>query len=215
MRVSAKIDGLDVTLEAEMREIGQDLTEAMGEATLGLKDELREQMVSAGLGRIAKTWRSEVYPKAGDSLEPAGFVWSSAPRIVSSFITGETIEPALMNFLAIPTKNVPRRVGSRGKAQMGPRDVERSFGQKLIIRPGRNGTFIGYINAVEARSKKRPGYRRATPGRLSQGRSSELVRMFVFTPRARMPKLLKIDAAARRWADQVPSLFDARRGRGR
>jgi Family of unknown function (DUF6441) len=59
------------------------VTAAMREAGTGLKLAWRSQIVGAGLGpRLANSIRSEVFPKAGASLNAAAVVWSKAPVIV-------------------------------------------------------------------------------------------------------------------------------------
>ena len=64
----------------EVRAAEQAVSKGVGEATEGLKTELRTQITNAGLGpRLARTWRSETYPKGQDSITAAGLVWSKAP----------------------------------------------------------------------------------------------------------------------------------------
>ncbi|WP_010184775.1 DUF6441 family protein [Sphingomonas sp. PAMC 26605] len=215
MRITATLEGLDVTLSAISAEIAGVVTAAMREGTAGLKDELREQVRGAGLGaRLATTWQANNYPATGESIEPAGYVFSRAPTIISAYAEGATIVPlAGHRYLAIPTKNVPRGRGRR-KPRMTVFEVETSFNQDLILRPGKRGTLLGFIDAVRAKSIKRPGVRNATKGRLAQGRKRELILMFVFVKSIRVAKVLDVEGAANRWAANIAASVSAQLGKG-
>lgn len=210
----ARLD-LRQALADEAYAIEESITLATADATMGLKEDLREQVVSAGLGtRLSKTWRAKAYPERGHSLAPAGFVWSKSPRIVIAFNNGGSIGPRRAKFLAIPTKNVPAARG-RGRQQrnMSPEEVEAHFNQDLTMLPGKNGAILGFVRVVAARSRRRPGYRQATKRRLTQGRAEKMVHMFTFVRRVKMPKLLDLQAAADRWAGKIPVFFARRKGR--
>lgn len=200
--------------ESEMdkaeREVAGFITAGMNKATVGLKLEYRDQVIGAGLGqRLANTWRGKTYPEGGKSLTPAAFVWTNAPQIIDAFNRGAAIRPmGGSNFLWIPTDNVPRdRNAPRGSTRRaGPEEVELQFNQELIIRRGKNGHFLAFINAIKSRNKK--GWRQATKGRLRQGRETELVLMFTLVPSVHMPKELDVEGPAGRWAAKVPSLIE-------
>lgn len=213
MRLTAAITGLDAALDAETIRIEQAMTGAMRDATEGLKGALRDQVRSAGLGdRLAKTWRGEVYPQGTASMEPAGYIWSKAPRIIAGFAGGVTIYPKASSYLAIPTERVPRGRGRGSKPRMSPEEVEHHFNQDLILKRGKRGQILGFVDVVEARSRTRRGLRQATPGRLAQGRARKLVLMFIFVRRVRLPRLLDLQQAANQWGARVPALFSARMG---
>lgn len=206
--------GLRALIEDNIYSIEESITAATEDAMLGLKDDLRDQVIAAGLGvRLSKTWRGKMYPGNGASLEPAAFVWSKAPTIIVAFNTGGTISPRFSRFFAIPTDRVPRGRGRGRRTPMTPEEVEIEFNQDLVLRRGRNGSILGFVNVVAARSARRPGYRRATKGRLAQGRQARLVHMFTFVRRVRQPKLLNLQAAADRWAARIPVFFTRRMAR--
>ncbi|WP_242095423.1 DUF6441 family protein [Sphingomonas sp. CROZ-RG-20F-R02-07] len=204
MRITAVLDGLDVVLKAAEGEIASVVTDAMREGAAGLKDELREQVRGAGLGsRLATTWQGIAYPETGESIEPAGYVYSRAPTIISAYAEGAQIVPINGHrFIAIPTKNVPRASGRR-MPRMTVFEVETAFNQDLILRPGRRGSLLGFVDAVRAKSVRRPGVRNATKGRLAQGRKRELILMFVFVKAVRVAKVLDVEGAANRWATSI------------
>lgn len=204
MRVSASFYGLNGMLEAEFSSFMTDTTEAMKVATDFLKNDLRDQVTRAGLGvRLGKTWRGQTYPNKDDVRRgPAGFVYSNAPDIISAYATGATLVPlAGRRFLAIPTKNVPRSGGRGFTKRMNPFEVEHAFNQDLVLRKGKRGTILGFVNAVAARSRKRPGLREATKGRVAQGRAVRLVLMFIFVKSVRVARVLDLQGAANRAAD--------------
>ena len=181
---------------AALDEAASGVTEAMREATVKLKTALRSQVEEAGMGRrLANTWRGQAYPKSGNSLEPAGYVWSKAPRIIDAFARGSTIRPVNgAKFLWIPTKNVPRK--ARGR-KMSPDEVDSYFNAEFEIVPSRKrGVYLALIPVISARSTRRPGYRQATKGRLAQGRKQKLVHMFTLVPSVKMPKRFELESAA-------------------
>lgn len=213
MRVTAELDGFRIAIDHERGRVERAITAAVAEATEGLKEDLRDQVRRAGLGeRVAKTWRSEVYPKSGESLEPGGFIWSKAPSIIAGFAGGATISPKNSAYLAIPTDKVPRR---RNRKRMSPEDVEAHFNQDLVLLPGRRGNLLGFVDVVQANSRRRPGYRVATDGRLNgrrglAPRQRQMVLMFIFVRRAKLPRLLDLKKAASHWGARVPALFATR-----
>ena len=198
---------------AALEDAGREVTAAMGEATVYLKNLLRGEVIEAGMGaRLANTWRHRVYPdqgKARFSLSPAGYVWSRAPQIIDAFARGATIRPVNGNaYLWIPTKNVPprRRGGSylssvkqsRGK-YMSPDEVELHFNAELIIQKGKRGSLLALIDVVASAGGR--SLRPATAGRLKgrKGMAPRPVRrilMFVLVKQVRLPRRFNLQAAA-------------------
>jgi hypothetical protein len=201
VRIEISTDSFAAAAYAVEGTIAEAATAAMRETTPGAKQELRDQVVGAGLGtRLANTWRGDTYPQSARSMHPAGVIRSKAPLIVDSFLRGAQIVPVNgSKYLAIPTKNVPFSRGSRGaRRRMSPVEVEAVFNQDLILKKGRGGHMLAFVDAVKGKNGR--GFRRATGGRLAQGRSSQLVLMFTLVPSVRMPKLLDLDGPAQRWS---------------
>ncbi|MEC7932379.1 MAG: DUF6441 family protein [Pseudomonadota bacterium] len=192
-------------------DIAQDMTIIMREEASGLKEELRQQVTGAGMGaRLARTWQAQVYPKGGRSLNPAGYVYSKAPQIIQAFTDGATIRPVNGGkWLWIPTGNVParRRAGNyvssmRRRAngtKMTPEEVELHFNAELdvVIEGGKGLAFIDVVAGL------RGGYRQATAGRVAGRRKAEPVLMFTLVKAVKMPRLLELDAPARRAAARI------------
>jgi hypothetical protein len=93
MRLQAAIQGnLKAMMAAEVKAAEKAVSGGVRQATDGLKNELRGQVTGAGLGeRLAKSWRGDLYPKGGMSINAAGFIYTKAPQIIGAFAYGVTI----------------------------------------------------------------------------------------------------------------------------
>jgi hypothetical protein len=84
VRLTAAIHGdLHKFLKDQRDAAERAVTEGVREITTRIKDELRSQVVGAGLGnKLAKTWQAKVYPARGqNSISAAGVVTSeNAPK---------------------------------------------------------------------------------------------------------------------------------------
>lgn len=192
-------------LDADIKRAATKTADALA---VGIKQDLRDQVLSAGFGaRLANSWRGQRFP-GHDSLNAAAFVWSRAPDIIDSFDRGATIRPVNgRRYLAIPTENCPpRQRGSGGKgSKMSPADVENTYNQDLKFFKGANGRLFAYVNVVGAQNKR--GFRAATPKRIAGGRQVASVVMFVMIPTVRMPKKFDLDSIANKWAGRVQSIL--------
>lgn len=225
MRISASFPSITKDLDAVELTIAQAATRSMQDAVDGLKNELRGQVIEAGMGqRLANTWRGDVYPKVYGrvSMNPAGVVRSAAPLIIDAFARGATIRPINgSKYLWIPTKSVPRQRRSSsyrsnisrragGGSAMSPEECELHFNTEFDIRLGRNGSLLAFMDLTAGLSPRGGGLRRDTAGRRRQGRKAKPVLMFVLRKTVKLPRLFDIEGAANRWAAKVPSLFEAR-----
>ena len=224
MRVDVGLPSFGKIMDSFEGGVAKAATRAMRSSLIPTRDELRQQIVSAGLGaRLANTWTGRAYPDGEkNSINPAGFIWSRAPTIVAGFIAGATIRPINgAQYLWIPTDNVPRARSRTGR-QLGmsggrmryerrpagaltPDECERRYDTGFVIRPGRNGNLLAFMDLI--RSRNRRGERANTKGRRAQGRISRLTLMFTLTRQARLPKLLDLDGPAARWTARFDSVF--------
>jgi len=204
--MSSQISGLAEAFAAAEAEVAATATAAMKDAGEGLCNALREDVVKAGLGRrLANTWRFQVYPSHGKSLDPAAVVWSKAPKLLDAFDRNPNIVPVNgAKMLAIPTKNTPNKHGRGGATPMTPVEVEALYNQDLILKPGRLGHYYAFVNAVAAKSGR--GFRQATKGRLAQGRKADLVLMFVLIKSVRPGKRVDIQRRIDQWTARIPGL---------
>lgn len=142
MRFTIQRPDLGKALAETEKDIERAVTSGMRDATDGLKQDLREDVVAAGLGeRLSRTWRGKTFPEVGESAEAAAYVWSRAPKIVDAFDRGVVIRSARGLFLAIPTA----AAGKSGRSAAGslekitPDSWQRRTGLKLrfVYRRGR------------------------------------------------------------------------------
>lgn len=217
MRISAEYREGSLTrlMQAIEGDLADDVTQIMREETRDLTMEYRQQVRDAGMGnRLANTWRAEVYPNGGRSLNPAGYIWSNAPAIIDAFARGAHIRPVNgTKWLWIPTRNVPARRRGGGYAssvrrsngtRMSPEEVELHFNAELqiVIEGSKGSAFIDVVSGLSG------GFRAATARRLNgrrgvAPRKAQPVLMFNLVRGVRMPKLLDLDKPARGRAGNV------------
>jgi hypothetical protein len=226
VRFGAAILGdLRQVLAAELRAGERAAMQAVREETRAVQEELRRQVTDAFSGNargIANAWRSQVFPRSGPSLRPAGLVWTKVPSVIDAFERGALIRPkGGRKFLAIPT-GFNRRGGRRGaKARVTPQQMVAS-GQ-AFLRPFKSGR--GFVWCLPLRAGAQTGRRRRTRliaggvtevgtgnrkgreawarGMLQQG----MVPMFLLLPQVALAKRLDVRGAAERGLRRLPGRF--------
>jgi hypothetical protein len=203
MRFAKQRPDLGKALAETEKDIERAITSGMRDATDGLKQDLREDVVAAGLGdRMSRTWRGKTFPEVGESAEAAAYVWSRAPKIVDAFDRGVVIRSARGLFLAIPTaaarKSGRSAAGSREK--MTPEGWQRRTGLKLrfVYRRGRPSLLLADDARINTRGL-------AARNRRKTGQASVIV--FILVPQVALKKRLDVESAAKRQAARVPSLI--------
>ena len=162
------------------------VTAAVTEVGTGLKLGWRGQITGAGLGaRLANSIRSEVFPKAGVSLNAATVVWSKAPVIVGAHNTGPLIRSKNGLWLAIPTPAAGKALGGR---RITPAAWERKTGLRLRFVYRRVGPSLLVAPAVSGRP--------TAP-------------IFLLVPQVRLPKRLDLVRDAERAHEAMPGLIVA------
>lgn len=203
MRFTIQRPDLGKALAQTGKEIEHAVTFGMRDTANGLKQNLRDDVIAAGLGeRLAKTWRGKTFPEVGESAEAAAFVWSKAPKIIDTVDRGVTIRSPDGFWLAIPTAAAgPRGVGASGRsARITPGGWERRTGLRLrfVYRRGRPSLLVADGARINSKG-------RAAANRRKTGLASVIV--FILVPQVTLRKRLDIAAAARAWAKRVPSLI--------
>jgi hypothetical protein len=165
-------------------------TAAIREAGAGLKLGWRGQITGAGLGtRLANSIRSEIFPKAGESLNAAAVVWSKAPVIIGAHDAGPLIRARNGLWLAIPTPAAGKALGGR---RITPAAWERKTGLRLRFVLRRSGASL-LVAPVGPR-----------------GAGAGSVPMFLLVPQVKLPKRLDLARDAERAHDAVPELIVAK-----
>ena len=75
----AEIDSFDDVMTELERDVADAVTDATAEGTELLKLDLRADTADHLSVRLAKSWRSRLYPMGQSSLDPAGWVWTKVP----------------------------------------------------------------------------------------------------------------------------------------
>ncbi len=214
MRFTIQRPDLGTALAETEKDIERAVTSGMRDAADGLKQDLRENVVAAGLGeRLSRTWRGKTFPEVGESAEAAAYVWSRAPKIVDAFDRGVVIRrDSLKNnwrglFLAIPTaaagKSGRSAVGSREK--ITPEGWQRRTGLKLrfVYRRGRPSLLVADDARITTRGLAARNRRKT--GKSQTNLASVIV--FILVPQVALKKRLDVESAAKRQAARVPSLI--------
>ncbi len=183
-------------MEAEVKAGEKAVTTAMRDAGTGLKSAWRAQITGAGLGaRLARTIRSEAYPKGRTSLNAAALVWSKAPVIVGAHDSGPLIRSSNGFWLAIPT---PAAGKSTRGGRITPLEWERRTGLRLRFVYRRTGPSL---LVAEGRLNTKG---RAVASRSKTGRGLTTVPIFLLVPQVRLRKRLDLARDAERAVDGVP-----------
>lgn len=203
MRLSAALTGdLKKLMEAELKLAEIAVGGGLREATDGLKNDLRGLVTGAGLGqRLSKTWRGELYPRGGRSINAAGFVFTRAPDIIGAFAHGVVIRNKRGRFLAVPTPYVTHRENRK----LTPADFEEA-GIPLRYVPPEGKRRVGLLVVDDFRITSKGRARVASNRAKKTGRGLATVVMFVLIPQATLKKRFDIDITAKKWIDQVPQL---------
>lgn len=199
MKLTTNVAGNLGRIMAEEVKAGEKAaTAAVRQAGEGLKAAWRAQIVGAGLGtKLAKTIRSQTYPRSGQSLNAAVVVWSKAPVIVGAHDTGPLIRSRNGFWLAIPTPAAGRSL--RG-GRITPGEWERRTGLRLRFIYRRNGPSL---LVAEARLNTKG---RAVRSRSRTGRGAATVPIFLLVPQVKLPKRLDLARDAMRAHEALPGL---------
>ena len=198
---------LDITpdlvamMAAEIKAGERAVTTATHEAGNSLKSAWRAQITGAGLGqRLARTIRSEQFPKGRPSLSAAAVVWSKAPVIIGAHETGPLIRSRNGFWLAIPT---PAAGKSTRGGRITPGGWERRSGLRLRFVYRRTGPSL---LVAEGRLNARG---RAVASRSKTGRGVTTVPIFLLVPQVKLPKRLDLARDAEAAQDALPGAIVA------
>ena len=198
---------LDITpdlaamMAAEIRAGERAVTTATHEAGNNVKSAWRAQITGAGLGqRLARTIRSEQFPKGRPSLSAAAVVWSRAPVIIGAHDSGPLIRSRNGFWLAIPT---PAAGKSTRGGRITPGEWERRSGLRLRFVYRRTGPSL---LVAEGRLNARG---RAVASRSKTGRGVTTVPIFLLMPQVQLRKRLDLARDAARAQDALPGAIVA------
>lgn len=134
--------------------------------------------------KLPTTWRAKVYPDASEeTISPAFFVSSKAPKIIAAFQDGATIRANRSKYLAIPTAQSGRERRHFLKGALTPAKWEAENRVKLRFQATRYGGVL--IADTQAGKRRR--------GRDAQAmRREKSIVVFVLIKQVRLAKRLDI-----------------------
>jgi hypothetical protein len=202
VKLTVQLHDLSGAFSQAEADLAKTITAGVREAGQGLQQGLRSRTAAALGQRVANAWRLKNYPSGPTaSLDPAVLVWSRAPKIIDAFDRGAVIVPVNGGkFLAIPSRFVPRK----GRGRMTPFEVESSFNQDLIIKRGKAGDLLAFVDTAITRFYAGQGRAYGGKRRPQRQGKPKLVLMFTLVPRVKMRKLLDLDTAAQSAGARVP-----------
>ena len=199
MHVTVKMGGFLAKAGNAERALARAVTSAMQGAANTLKQALRDEANAVGLGnRVANTWRARTYPTKAASLDPTGFIWSKAPKIIQFFDNGNSVVPINGHrYLAIPTDAARAITGKKG-ARLTVSAVQAKLGRPIIIIPGKNGHKLGLFD----QSLNRAGNRKRG------AKKRDLVLLYTFVPMVPGQKRLDVQAHVDAIGATIPAAID-------
>ena len=190
---------LVAAMEREIKAGESAVTRAMQAAGQELKADWRSQITRAGLGtRLARTIRSQSYPKRGESLEAAAIVWTKAPKIIGAHDSRPLIRSKSGFWLAIPTEAAGK---GRGGKRLTPGEWEKRRGLRLRFIYRKRGPSL---LVAEGRLNSR-GIGVASRSRTGRGLTT--VPVFLLVPSVKLRKRLDLARDAARVQAQVPGMI--------
>jgi hypothetical protein len=177
------------------------ISDAIRGAALSLKTDWRGQITGAGLGiRLARTIRSEEYPKGRPSLNAAALIWSKAPVILGAHDTGPLIRSKRGLWLAIPTAAAGK--STRG-GRITPAEWERRRGAPLrFIYRARGPSLLVAEGRLNSRGL-------GVASRAKSGRGLASVPIFLLVRQVKLTKRLDLAKAAEVALGRIPGAIVA------
>lgn len=179
---------------------------AITAAGKGLQGAWRAQVEGAGLGsRLARTIRSQAYPRGRNSMNAAALVWSRAPVIIDAFDRGALIRSKDGFFLAIPTEAAGAR--GLGNRRITPGGWEQRTGMRLrfVYRRGAPSLLVADNARLSTRGLAALNRRKTRRDGIRTG--SQTIPIFLMVPQVRLAKRLDLAPVAERWAARIPQLI--------
>lgn len=206
MRIGVQLIGdliEDMRKETEVAE--RAVQRAVAAAGKGLQRDWRSQVEGAGLGtRLARTIRTEAYPKGRNSINAAALVWTRAPSIVEAFDQGALIRSKNGFYLAIPTEAAGAR--GLGNKRITPGGWEQRTGMRLrFVYRSRASLLVADDARLNARGLAAMNRRKVRKDGMRGG--SMTVPIFILVPQVRLAKRLDLARDAERWASRLPQMI--------
>lgn len=186
------LEGFQEEVKQAVGGAARETMEAMRDMGIG---RLRSSLKKAGLGSIEKTWRGDVYPARGFSMEPALFIHSKAPHIIAAN-QGEVIRGRNGNWLAIPIPGSPAEDLRNPRGPDTKVDAARQrYGERLFTIPAKNGRpAMLAVEGVGFTKTGRMTLRQRSKKTGAWGSGTMTVPLFWLVPQASMQDRLDVEA---------------------
>lgn len=212
---STDLEGLAAGQE---KDLARAITNGVRGATEALKGDIREATAVAFSlsNRLPKAWRSQVFPRSGDSVDASGWiaVKSTAAKIIQSAAEGTLIRARGRKWLAIPTDEAGKfglKAGATstsrrgGRERITPAGFERRTGIPLrfVKKPGEQKAYLVADGAMLSGNRRRPTitpYRSKGRGSRQYGPVGRSFVAFTLVRAVQMRKRLDLDVFAARAA---------------
>lgn len=208
--LAAAFGNLEKDLAKELARAEKSVKLAITEAAKDLKDELRAEIITAGLGKkLARAWRHEVFPKGKPSTSAAATVFSKAERLHAFFDENQTIKSKDGFWLAIPTENAPKRGVDRSRITPSNFPEARLGKLRFVMLRGRKNLGLLVVDKLRRSKGKRGGFRKASKTAIRKGEVENSVAMFWLVPSVSIKKRtdFRIDQRAAKHLARVPGLI--------
>lgn len=190
--------------EREIRRMATSIKRAVSGATAGLRQALQEETKrgfsdapDGGGQRLARTWRSQVFPSDGSaSVNAAGFVWTRAPVILDKFDKGGAVASGAGFWLAVPLPAAGKLPGNR---RWTVAEWERRHGRlRYVYRRGGWPLLVSSDVRLDGKGRARRGVStsRKTGSSYTRLRGRQSVPIFVLVPRVMLKRKVSLDALA-------------------
>lgn len=197
MKLRAEITDLRKLMASEVLAGEKAVQSAVRGAGKAVQTAWRGQITGAALGqRLARTIRSETYPKHKSSMNAANMIWTRAPTIVDAHASGALIRARDSFFLAVPL--AAAGAGRNGKRPT-PDEWQARTGLRLQLIRRRNGPSLLVAEGRIAKSG------RAVASRSKTGRGLTSVPIFLLVPQVKLRKRLDLEKPAQAALAALPA----------
>lgn len=217
VEISGNLGGF---LEGERTEMASRITDAVNRASMGLRDELRQQVRQnfrragrrqrAGGQNFEKTVRARIYPEGKKSMGAAGLVYFTA-KFMATHIEGGTIRAQGGRWMLIPLPEAERRgydMAAGERSSFGRFSKGSKAGNAQVSMAVHDFGPLAFIKldggkAMLAGNPARQGARGQKTHRGSSLGGTPLVPLFLLVPQIRLKPRIDLDGAARRHLDRL------------
>ena len=178
LKLKVELQNFVSVWSGELEKTKAGVTKAIDGATARLQQQLRADTLAARLGQgNANAWRTRRYPRARNSLNAAGIVYSKSPAVIDGFDQGALITHHGGRYLLIPTNF--NRVGGRRRAKAEGKK-QRNYWANVRVTPRQ---MMESRQAFVIPSQRKPGVflwcLQVNEARMSTGRQRETKRLAI------------------------------------